>query len=149
MLAGGRTSRLQHALVEEEQICVWVSADLSEGMDASMMTVTAEVVPGVEPARVEARVLELLADAAHATRRTRRSSSAAARSPSPTGCSATRRSTSRPSPWGMALALFDLEYLDLHLERLLATDTARLLAVAERYLRPERGSIVGWSLPKS
>jgi hypothetical protein len=50
---------------------------------------------------------------------------------------------------GLALALFDLEYLDLHLERLLATDTGRLLSVADRYLRPERGSIVGWSLPKS
>jgi hypothetical protein len=50
---------------------------------------------------------------------------------------------------GLALALFDLEHLDLHLERLLATNTTSLLAAAERYLRPERGSIVGWSLPKS
>ncbi|HEY0510342.1 MAG TPA: pitrilysin family protein [Thermoanaerobaculia bacterium] len=148
VLAGGRTSRLQHALVEDEQICVWVSSDLSEGMDASMMTITAEVVPGVEPARVEARVLELMADL---------------RRLPPDDEEMERCRQIAVADWvfghekvhqqalsvGQALALFDLEYLDLHLERLLATDTTRLLEVAERHLRPERGSIVGWSLPKS
>jgi zinc protease len=148
VLAGGRTSRLQHALVEEEQICVWVSSDLSEGMDASMMTFAAEVVPGVEPARVEARVLELLADLRHNP---------------PDAEELDRCRQIAVADWvfghekvhqqalsvGVALAQFDLEYLDLHLERLLATNTTSLLAAAERYLRPERGSIVGWSLPKS
>jgi zinc protease len=148
VLAGGRTSRLQHALVEEEQICVWVSSDLSEGMDASMMTIAAEVVPGVEPHRVEARVLELLADLRHNP---------------PDAEELERCRQIAVADWvfghekvhqqalsvGVALAQFDLEYLDLHLERLLATNTTSLLAAAERYLRPERGSIVGWSLPKS
>lgn len=148
VLGGGRTSRLQHALVEEEQLCVWVSADLSEGMDASLMTVTAEVVPGVEPARVEARVFELLADL---------------RTHPPDEEEMERCRQIAVADWvfghekvhqqalsvGIALALFDLEYLDLHLERLLATDTGRLLEVADRYLRPEHGCVVGWSLPKS
>jgi predicted Zn-dependent peptidase len=148
VLGGGRTSRLQHTLVEEEQVCVWVSADLSEGMDASMMTVTGEVVPGVDPALVEARVRELLAEL---------------RTNPPDDEELERCRQIAVADWvfghekvhqqalsvGLALALFDLEYLDLHLERLLATDTGRLLAVADRYLRPERGSIVGWSLPKS
>lgn len=148
VLGGGRTSRLQHALVEEEQICVWISADLSEGMDASLMTITAEVVPGVEPARVEARVFELLADL---------------RSHPPDEEELERCRQIAVADWvfghekvhqqalsvGLALALFDLEYLDLHLERLLATDTVRLLEAADRYLRPEHGCIVGWSLPKS
>jgi len=148
VLAGGRTSRLQHALVEEEQICVWISADLSEGMDASMMTITAEVVPGVDPARVEARVFELIED----LRRT-----------PPDAEELERCRQIAVADWvfghekvhqqalsvGLALALFDLEYLDLHLDRLLATGPERLLEVAERYLRPERGSVVGWSLPKS
>lgn len=148
VLGGGRTSRLQHALVEEEQVCVWASADLSEGMDASLMTVTAEVVPGVEPARVEARVFELLADL---------------RSHPPDEEELERCRQIAVADWvfghekvhqqalsvGLALALFDLEYLDLHLERLLATDTGRLLDVADRYLRPELGCVVGWSLPKS
>jgi zinc protease len=148
VLGGGRTSRLQHTLVEEEQVCVWVSADLSEGMDASMMTVTAEVVPGVDPARVEARVFELLAEL-----RT-----------NPPGAEEIERCRQiAVADWvfghekvhqqalsvGLALSLFDLEYLDLHLERLLATDTDRMLAAADRYIRPERGSVVGWSLPKS
>ena len=148
VLGGGRTSRLQHALVEDEQICVWVSSDLSEGMDASMMTFTAEVVPGVEPARVEARVLEIVADL---------------RRQPPDEAELERCRQIAVADWvfghekvhqqalsvGLALAQFDLEYLDLHLERLLATGTDRLLEVAERYLRPERGSVIGWSLPKS
>ena len=148
VLGGGRTSRLQHALVEDEQLCVWVTADVSEGLDASLMTVAAEVVPGVEPARVEARVLELIEDL-------RRNP------PSDEEIERCRRIAS--ADWvfghekvhqqalsvGLALALFDLEHLDLHMERLLETDAARLLDVAERYLRPEHGSVMGWSLPKS
>jgi zinc protease len=148
VLAGGRTSRLQHALVEEEQICVWISADLSEGMDASMMTVTAEVVPGVEPARVEARVFELIEDLrrtppdAEELERCRRIAVA-------DWVFGHEKVHQQALSVGLALALFDLEYLDLHLDRLLATGPERLLEVTERYLRPERGSVVGWSLPKS
>ncbi len=148
VLGGGRTSRLQHALVEDEQLCVWVTADVSEGLDASLMTVAAEVVPGVEPARVEARVLELIEDLR--------------RNP-PSGEEIERCRRIASADWvfghekvhqqalsvGLALALFDLDYLDLHMERLLETDTGRLLDVAERYLRPEHGSVMGWSLPKS
>ena len=147
VLGGGRTSRLQHALVEDEQLCVWAAADLSEGLDASLMTIAAEVVPGVDPALVEARVFELLAEL---------------RSKPPGEEELERCRQIAVADWvfghekvhqqalsvGLALALFDIEYLDLHLERLLATDTGRLLAVADRYLRPERSSIVGWSLPK-
>jgi len=148
VLGGGRTSRLQHALVEDEQLCVWVTADLSESMDASMMTIAAEVVPGVEPARVEARLLELLED----LRR---------RPPGEEELERCRRIAA--ADWvfghekvhqqalsvGMALTLFDLEHLDLHLERLLAAGSGHLLEVADRYLRPERGAVMGWSLPKS
>jgi zinc protease len=148
VLGSGRTSRLQHALVEDEQLCVWVMADLSEGMDASMMTVAAEVVPGVDPGRVEARVLELLEDLRH----------------HPPGEDELERCRQiAAADWvfghekvhqqalsvGMALALFDLEHLDLHLERLLAAGSGQLLEVADRYLRPERGAVIGWSLPKS
>jgi zinc protease len=148
VLGGGRTSRLQHALVEDEQLCVWVTVDLSEGMDASMMMVAAEVVPGVEPARVEARVLELLED----LRR---------RPPGEEELERCRQIAA--ADWvfghekvhqqalsvGLALALFDLEHLDLHLERLLAAGSGQLLEVADRHLRPERGAVMGWSLPKS
>lgn len=148
VLGGGRTSRLQHALVEDEQLCVWVAADLSEGMDASMMTFAAEVVPGVEPARVEARVLELLAELRH-------------RPPGEEELERCRQMAA--ADWvfghekvhqqalsvGAALALFDLEHLDRHLERLLAAGSGQLLEAADRYLNPERGGVIGWSLPKS
>jgi len=148
VLGGGRTSRLQHALVEEEQLCVWVAADLSEGLDASMMTIAAEVVPGVDPARVEARVLELLEDL---------------RRHPPDEEELERCRQIAAADWvfghekvhqqalsvGVALGLFDLEHLDLHLERLLAADAGHILAVADRHLRPERGGVIGWSLPKS
>jgi zinc protease len=147
VLGGGRTSRLQHALVEDEQLCVWVVTDLSEGLDASTMTIAAEVVPGVEPARVEARVLELLEE----LRR---------RPPDEDELERCRRIAA--ADWvfghekvhqqalsvGSALALFDLEHLDLHLERLLAAGAGELLQVADRYLRPELGAVMGWSLPK-
>jgi zinc protease len=148
VIAGGRTSRLQHALVEEEQICVWVTSDLSEGMDASMMTIAAEVVPGVEPAQVERRVFELLADL---------------RRQPPDEAEIERCRQIAVADWvfghekvhqqalsvGIALAQFDLDYLDLHMERLLSTGPDRLREAADRYLRPERSSVVGWSLPKS
>lgn len=147
LLGDGRTSRLQHALVEEEQLCVWAAADLSEGLDASLMTLAAEVVPGVEPARVEARVLELIAEVF---------------SRPPDEEEVERCKQMAAADWvfghekvhqqavsaGLALAVFDLEHLDRHLDQLLATGTDRLLEVAGRYLRPERGGVVGWSLPK-
>ena len=86
------------------------------GWTPAMMTVTAEVVPGVDPARVEARVFELLAEL-----RT-----------NPPGAEEVERCRQiAVADWvfghekvhqqalsvGLALALFDLEYLDLHLER--------------------------------
>jgi zinc protease len=148
LLGDGRTSRLQHTLVEEEQLCVWAAADLSEGLDASMMTIAVEVVPGIEPARVEARVLELIADLFR----------------NPPGEEELERCRQiAAADWvfghekvhqqavsaGLAMALFDLEHLDRHLDQILATGPDRLLEVADRYLHPERGGVAGWSLPKS
>jgi zinc protease len=148
LLGGGRTSRLQHTLVEEEQLCVWASADLSEGLDASLMTFAAEVVPGVEPARVEARVLELIADVfrrppdEEELERCRQISSA-------DWVFGHEKVHQQAVSAGLAMALFDLEHLDRQQDLLLATGAERLLEVADRYLRPERGGVMGWSLPKS
>ena len=147
LLGDGRTSRLQHALVEEEQLCVWAAADLSEGLDASLMTLAAEVVPGVEPARVEARVLELIAgvlDHPPDEEELERCKQMAAAD----WVFGHEKVHQQAVSAGLALAVFDLEHLDRHLDQLLATSTDRLLQVAGRYLRPERGGVVGWSLPK-
>ncbi len=148
VLGSGRTSRLQHALVEDEKLCVWVTADLSEGVDASMMTIAAEVVPGIEPARVEARVLELLEElrrhpvADEELERCRRIAAA-------DWVFGHEKVHQQALSVGVALALFDLEHLDLHLERMLAAGPVHVLDVADRYLRPESGGVMGWSLPKS
>lgn len=148
VLGGGRTCRIPRALVEEEQICVWISADISESLDASQIILAAEVVPGVEPARVEARLLELVADLE--------------RNP-PTAEEMERARQIAMADWvfghekvhqqalsvGIALTLFDLEHLDRHLAGVLAAGPEQVLDVAARYLRPENGGVLGWSLPKS
>ena len=42
----------------------------------------------------------------------------------------------------------DTRRLVPHLRGLLETGPERLLEVADRYLRPERGAVLGWSLPR-
>ena len=148
LLAGGRTSRLHRALVDEGQLCSWISADLSESMDASQVTIGAEVVPGIEPARVEAEVLRVLDDFL--------------RDP-PSEEEIDRAKQIATADWvfghervhqqaisvGMAMTLFDLDHLDRHLRGLLATGRERMQEVASRYLRPERSAVLGWSLPRA
>ncbi|HWM94253.1 MAG TPA: pitrilysin family protein [Thermoanaerobaculia bacterium] len=147
LLAGGRASRLHRALVDEGQLCAWAAADVTESLDASQITVAAEVVPGIEPGRVEAEVLRLLEEAASAP---------------PTAEELERARQIATADWvfghekvhqqalsaGLALAVFDLEHLDRHLKLLLETDAGRVQEVAARYLRPERGGVLGWSLPR-
>ncbi len=147
LLAGGRTSRLQRALVDEGQLCAWIAADLSESLDASQITMAAEVVPGVEPERVEAEILRLLAEVLTETpaedelERARQIATA-------DWVFGHERVHQQALSAGMALAVFDLEHLDRHLRGLLEADADRLLDVASRYLRPERGGVLGWSLPR-
>jgi hypothetical protein len=49
----------------------------------------------------------------------------------------------------VSLALFDAGHLDRQMVQLLAAGPAELHAAARRYLRPERGSVLGWSLPRA
>lgn len=147
VLAGGRASRLHRALVDEGQLCAWVSADLTESLDASQVTVAAEVVPGVEPARVEAELLRLLEETASAP---------------PAADELERARQITTADWvfghervhqqalsaGLALAVFDLGHLDRHLRLLMEAGAGRVHEVASRYLRPERGGVLGWSLPR-
>lgn len=148
LLAGGRTSRLQEALVDVGQLCAWVSADLSESLDASQLNLAAEVVPGVEPERVEAEVLRLLAGLiAHP----------------PTLDEVERARQIATADWvfghekvhqqaislGLSTTLFDLDAINRHLTGLLTASPERVAEVISRYLRPERGAVLGWSLPRA
>jgi len=147
LLGSGRSSRLQRALVDEDQLCVWVSADLTESLDASQILIGAEVVPGVETARVEADLFRHLADLA--------------RHPAPPEEVERAKQIAR-ADWvfghekvqqqalsaGFALTLFDLAYLERHLAGIFAAGPERLQALAAEYLDPEKSAILGWSLPR-
>ncbi len=147
LLAGGRTSRLHCALVDEGQLCSWVAADLSEGLDASQTAISAEVVPDVEPARVEAEMFRLLEDlfrdppGEEEVERARQIATA-------DWVFGHEKVHQQAISLGLAVALFDAGHLDRHLRGLLETGPERLLEVADRYLRPERGAVLGWSLPR-
>ena len=146
VLGSGRSSRLHRALVDEGQLCVWVSTDLQETVDPGAVAIALEVLPGIEPARVEAEVLrqiDLL------------------RRQGPTAEEVERAKRMITADWvfghekvfqqaflaGSSLALFDLEHPWRTFERLLAAEAGPLTATADRYLRPAAG-VLGWSLPR-
>ncbi len=150
LLASGRASRLQRTLVDERQLCVWLSADATEGPADGQLNLAAEVVPGIEPERVEAELLAELAAVA----------GSAAEPPAAEEIERARqvvladwvfgheRIHQQALATGFALAFYDLGYLERHLAATLAADALRLQEVAARYLRPEAGSVLGWSLPR-
>ncbi len=151
LLAAGRASRLQRTLVDERQLCVWISADATDGPADGQIAIAAEVVPGIEPARVEA---ELMAELA---------ALAGPGAAPPTAEEIERARQVVLADWvfgherihqqalaaGFALALYDLGYLERNLKETLAVDASRLQEVAARYLRPAAGGVLGWSLPRT
>ena len=62
ILGGLGSSRLDNALVRKEKIAVGVSAGVQEFEKISLLTVTARVKPGVDPALVSRRLDEFIAD---------------------------------------------------------------------------------------
>ena len=147
ILGSGRSSRLHRALVDDGQLCLWVSVDFQETLDPGTLAVALEVVPGVEPARVEAEVLSQI-------ERLRREG--------PSAREVARAQRMITADWvfghekvfqqaflaGSSLALYDLEHPWHYFEGLLSADPERLAAAAERYLRPAEGGVLGWSLPQ-
>ena len=148
LLGSGRTSRLYRALVDDGQLCSWIHTDVSENLGAGHLTIAAEVVPGIEPARVEKELLRQLADLVAAP---------------PSADEVERARQLALADWvlhhervqqqalslAVALALFDADHLDRQLQRLTAAAPGALHEAARRYLRPEQGSVLGWSLPRS
>lgn len=159
ILASGRASRLHRALVDEGQLCVWVAADLRESVDPGAVAFSLELLPGVAPERAEEALLAELAALAGGGSAPSRAE-AGARLPSDDEIERARRVVI--ADWvfaherihqqalvaAHALACFDLGYPERELARLLATDRAALTAAAERWLRPEGGGVLGWSLPR-
>jgi zinc protease len=152
ILASGRASRLHRALVDEGQLAVWADADLDESLDPGAVVFTLELLPGVEPARAEAALLAELAALA---------GPGPPRPPADAEIERARRVV--VADWvfeherihqqalvaAFALAFFDdLDYPRRELARALAADRGALAAVAARWLAPERGAVLGWSLPR-
>jgi len=149
IIAGsGRSSRLHRKLVDEGQLCTWATADLNETVSAGCQAQIAEIIPGVEPARVEelmfAEMRRLLKEP-------------------PTDEEIARARRMTHADWlfghekvdqqafllGSSLALYDVEHPWRSQERLLSASREELLAVGERWLKDlEERAIVGWSLPQ-
>ncbi len=146
LLGGGRASRLHRALVDEGQLCSWVSFELSENLDPGFIGVAAELVAGAEPRQVEEVLMAELArvrrepPAAEELERGRRILVA-------DWVFGHERVHQQALAAGAALTLFDLEHPEQQLARLLALPAEAVSEAAARYLDPEQGAVLGWSLP--
>ncbi len=146
ILSQGRASRLQRRLVDELQLCLFVSGNLSEGPLSSQLSIALELVPGAHPERVEAELFALLGEIG--------------REPPGAGELERARQVLR-ADWvfahervhqqalaaGYALTHFDLGFLERSLEAALESTADEISHAAESLFRPAAGGVVGWSLP--
>ncbi|MEO8503494.1 MAG: pitrilysin family protein [Acidobacteriota bacterium] len=148
LLAGGRASRLQRALVDDGQLCLSATADLQDTVGTGCLTCGLEVLPGIEPAVAEAALLAELARARHELfdaeeiERARRITLA-------DWVFGHERVHSVALTAGFCLSQFDLEHTERQLQAIVECDADRLRTVAARYLDPERGALLGWSMPEA
>jgi predicted Zn-dependent peptidase len=148
LLAGGRASRLQRRLVDEGELCLSVTAAVSDEQLGASFSVAAELLPGSAPGDVEAIVREELATLAAVppaeaeTERARQVFLA-------DWAYEQERIHQQAVVAGLALALFDAGQPGRLLDAVLACAPADLSAIAARRLDPGAGSVVGVSLPES
>jgi len=147
-LALGRSSRLQRELVEEGELCLSLAVGLTEGSVASTFTLAAELLPGIDPGEVERRIRAALAELGGRPLgeaeldRVRRVFQA-------DWVYGQERIHQQALAAGAALAQFDLRQPEKLLARALDAEPQALAATARRWLVPERGGVVGVSLPES
>ena len=145
ILGTGRSSRLHRALVDERQLCAWVSADLHETLEPGQIQIALEAMPGVEAPQVEARLLQELESLRH-------------QGPTDEELARVRRIILADWIFGhdrvhqqaffaaTAIALFDVEHPWTYFDRLLKATAAELRELAQHSLQPATG-VIGWSLP--
>jgi zinc protease len=146
LLAEGRASRLQHELVDEGQLCLGVSATLSDHQLGAYFGVAAELLPGTDPGEVERRVRAALAGAGE-----------------PAGEEELERARQLfRAGWvleherihqqalaaGLAIVQFDLGQPERLLRRALEATADEVARAARRWLLPEAGGVVGVCLPE-
>lgn len=147
-LGGARGSRLYRALVDEEQLAQDLSVDFGDSLEPGCLQISAELVPGVEPERIEARLFELLAVAA-------------AEGPREDELERARRVIESDWVFGheriheqaqalaWALTFYDAGLPERQLRQVLATPVDEVAALAASRLPPAAPAVVGWSLPET
>jgi zinc protease len=146
LLAGGRSSRLHRALVDEGQLAIAISADLPDSQLPGAMVIGMELLPGVDPARAEAALLAEL----EALRREPVAADELERAKQIAIADwifGHERVHQQALAAGFALALFDLHHVERELQRMARTDAAEVAELAARALDVEQSSVLAWSLP--
>jgi zinc protease len=148
VLSAGRSSRLERILVEDLEICSSVAAEVSETVEGGVVSISAEVMPGVDPEQVEHEVRRQLSHLAE----------------TPVEEAELDRSRSvlladwvfsqeRVHDRALLIASAETLFGSLHprawVRGVLECTPARLSECARRFLSLEHGSVVAWSLPES
>ncbi|HVR30205.1 MAG TPA: pitrilysin family protein [Thermoanaerobaculia bacterium] len=147
LLTEGKSSLLHRALVEEGQLCSWVAADLAASLDPGALSIAAELLPGIEPDRVEEELFRLLGCileggfAVEDLERARRTYEA-------DWIFGHERVHQRALTLASALAYFDADFPRRYLDHVLEADLDQVLDAGRETLRRDSG-VVGWSLPES
>lgn len=151
VLGGSRSSRLHRRLVDEGKLCSAMSAETTEMAGPGVAMISAELLPGVEPARVEDVVLDGVRELLH-------------RPPSPAELENAKRMLLADWVFGLeriqrqalivghAESVFDGGYPTRQLDRLLNCRLDNLETAARRQLTTaagELGGVVAWSLAET
>ncbi len=147
MLGAGRASRLHRVLVEEMRSCAFVSVDTTETLGAGTLLIAAEVIPDVQPERVERRLMEELARASSGGF----DEEELARAKSVLVADwvlGHEQALAIALTVATAGALMDVGLPARHLEKIRSCSLAEVERVAARYLRPDNPRVIGWSLPE-
>jgi zinc protease len=147
VLGGGRSSRLHRRLVDEGKLCSAMSADVTEVAGPGVSMISAEVLSGVEPYRVEDLVLdgvrELLDNPPSAVELEH-----ARRLLLADWVFGLERIQQQALTVGHADSVFDAGYPERHVSRLLECGLEDLETVAGRQLTTasgDLGGVIGWA----
>jgi predicted Zn-dependent peptidase len=139
--------------VDEGQLCAWVAVSIAEAPDLGSIAITAELLSGTEPARIEQEVLGHLEALASAP---------------PSAAELERAREVLFSDWtfgherisqqgltvGSDLTFYGRGWAEDQVRRLADVTAEDVHRVVNRYLRPSawrgdgRGAVLGWSLPE-
>jgi predicted Zn-dependent peptidase len=145
VLSAGRSSRLHRRLVEDMELCQWVSADVTETQGPGTLTLATELHAGVELRRVEEEILGSLRNLVEE---------------GISDVELERAQRFLASGWifghdqvhdqalslGLGSALFEEDLVEDQLRRSLSLSASDVEEVVQRWLGTESG-VLGWSRP--